>query len=242
MTKRPFFWILRDFRMFKTGFSIAVLLTAAVMGFGSCSDAVSQPAAATGKKIVSIHPESPRGPHASATQVYLLRGLLNVFSLGMDSLADELRRAGISATVANHTSWRSIADEIAENYKEGRRGPIVLVGHSLGADAVMEMGEYLGQKGVPVALIVPFDGRDPHAASANVARVLNFYKDADVKITRGPGFHGELNNYYAADPSVTHFNIDKYARFHAMVVSKVRGLQSTASRRQEHQDQLENHS
>jgi hypothetical protein len=222
----------------KTGFSVAVLATAAFIGFGSCSNAVSQTAVPTGKKIASIHQESSRGPRASATQVYLLRGLLNVFSLGMDSLADELHSAGISATVANHTSWQGIADEIAANYRAGRRGPIVLVGHSLGADAVMEMGEYLGQKGVPVSLIVPFDGRNPHAASANVARVLNFYKNADVKITRGPGFHGELNNYYAADPNVTHFNIDKYARFHAMVIAKVRGLQSTVSRRQEH---LDNH-
>jgi hypothetical protein len=222
--------------MLKIGFSVAVLVTTAAMGFGSCSSAVSQPAGATGTKIVSIHAEASPRRRASATQVYLLRGLLNVFSLGMDSLADELHRAGISATVANHTAWEGIADEIAENYRAGQRGPIVLVGHSLGADAVMDMGEYLGQKGVPVALIVPFDGRNPHAASANVARVLNFYKNADVKITRGPGFHGELNNYYAADPDITHFNIDKIPRFHAIIVSKVRGLHPTVPSPQEHVD------
>lgn len=216
--------------MTKIGFSVAVLATTAVLGFGFCSSAVSQPAVASGKKIVSIRPESSPGPRTSATQVYLLRGLLNVFSLGMDSLAAELQSAGISATVANHTLWQGMADEITANYRAGRRGPIVLVGHSLGADAVMFMAEYLGQKGVPVSLIVPFDGRNPHAASANVARVLNFYKDEDVRITRGVGFHGELNNYYAADPNVTHLNIDKNPRFHAMVVNKVRGLQSTVSR------------
>ncbi len=220
--------------MFKTGFS--VLAIAALMGFGLCSEAVSQPVVAPGKKIVSTQPNSSPGPRASATQVYLLRGLLNVFSLGMDSLAAELQKAGISATVSNHSVWRGIADEIAANYAAGRRGPIVLVGHSLGADAVMAMGEYLGQLRVPVALIVPFDGRNPHAASANVARVLNFYKDADVKITRGPGFRGELNNYYAADPNITHMNIDKIPGFHAMVVNKVRGLQSSTSRPQEHLD------
>jgi hypothetical protein len=225
--------------MFKIGFSVAVLATTAVVGLGFCSNAVGQPAVAPGTKIVSVHPESSSRPHASATHVYLLRGLLNVFSLGMDSLANELHSAGISATVANHTSWRGIADEIAANYRGGQRGPIVLVGHSLGADAVMDMGEYLGQLGIPVSLIVPFDGRNSHAASANVARVLNFYQNADVKITRGRGFHGELNNYYAADPNITHLNIDKNPRFHAMVINKVRGLQSTVSRPQEH---LNNHS
>ena len=216
--------------MFRLGFSVAVLATTAAMGVGF--DAVSQPAAASGRKIVSTSAELSAVPRASATQVYLIRGFLNVFSLGMDSLADELRSVGISATVANHTQWQGIADEIAANYKAGRRGPIVLVGHSFGADAVMAMGEYLGQMGVPVSLIVPFDGTSSHAASANVARVLNLYKNQGVKITRGPGFHGELTNYYVSDGNITHMNIDDDSRLHRMVINKIRGtlnLRSTAS-------------
>jgi hypothetical protein len=220
--------------MLRIGFS--VLAISALMCFEVYTDAFSQPAVAPGKKIVSVNPDSSPAPRAAATQVYLLRGLLNVFSLGMDSLAAEFQKAGISATVANHTSWQGIADQIAANYAAGRRGPIVLIGHSLGADAVMEMGEYLGKKGVPVSLIVPFDGRNTHAASSNVARVLNFYKSDDVKITKGPGFRGELNNFHAADPNITHMNIEKIPRFHAMVLNKVRGLQSTATRPQDHPD------
>ena len=41
----------------------------------------------------------------------------------------------------------------------------ILIGHSLGADAVMIQAEYLGKKGVPVALVVPFDGTGSYAAS-----------------------------------------------------------------------------
>ena len=37
-------------------------------------------------------------PQARA-HVYVLRGLFNVFSLGMDLLADELKRRGVDATV-----------------------------------------------------------------------------------------------------------------------------------------------
>ena len=161
----------------------------------------------------------------------LTRGFLNVFSLGMDRLAAELRSVGISATVANHRE--GIANEIASDYKAGQRGPIVLVGHSFGADAVMSMGEYLGQQGVPEALIVPFDRTSSHAATANVAHVLNLYKSESVKITRGPGFHGELTNYYVSDSNVTHMNIDDDSRLHAMVISRIRGshtLRSVASR------------
>src|SRR3984885_15970091 len=183
----------------------AVLMTAALTSAGSCFSAVSQAAA------------------ASAPQVYLMRGFLNVFSMGMDSLAAELRGVGISATVDSYAGWQEAARAIAANYKAGRHGPIVLVGHSFGSDAVMDMGQYLGEMGVPVALIIPFDGTYPHAASANVAHVLNIYRSADAKITRGPGFHGELTNYYVQDANVGHMNIDKIPRLHSMVINKIRG-------------------
>jgi dienelactone hydrolase len=188
--------------MFRRGFFAAVMITA-LINVGSCFGAVSQAAA--------------------APQVYLMRGFMNVFSLGMDSLAAELRGAGMSATVASYASWQETAREIAANYKAGHRGPIVLVGHSFGADAVMDMGQYLGEMGVPVALIIPFDGTYPHAASANVAQVLNLYKSAEAKVTRGPGFHGELTNYYVQDANVGHMNIDKIPRLHSMVINKIRG-------------------
>jgi hypothetical protein len=200
------FFIMFRFRM--ASLFAAVLMTAALTNAGSCFSAVSQPAA------------------ASAPQVYLMRGFLNVFSLGMDSLAAELRRVGISATVASYASWQEVAREIAANYKAGRRGPIVLVGHSFGADAVMDMGQYLGEMGVPVALIVPFDETYPHAATANVARVLNIYKSADAKITRGPGFRGEITNYNVPDANVSHTNIDEVPRLHTMVINRIRGARS----------------
>ncbi|WP_166303661.1 MULTISPECIES: thioesterase domain-containing protein [unclassified Bradyrhizobium] len=173
---------------------------------------------------------SPARLHSSTAHVYLFRGLLNVFSLGMDGLAAQLRAAGIAAAVANHTQWRSVADDIVAKYRAGQRGPIILVGHSLGADAVMSMAEYLGQMGVPVALVVPFDGTSPHVATANVARVLNLYKNEGVRISRGPGFRGELTNFYVRDANVSHFNIDKSAALHSMVIRKIRAIGSARPR------------
>jgi len=177
---------------------------------------------------------SPARLYSSTTRVYLFRGLLNVFSLGMDDLAGQLRKAGIAAAVANHTQWRSVADEIVVKYRAGQRGPIILVGHSLGADAVMSTAEYLGQMGVPVSLVVPFDGTSPHAATANVARVLNFYKSESVRISRGRGFHGELTNFYVRDANVNHFNIDKSAALHSIVIRKIRTFGSAVVRPREH--------
>jgi alpha-beta hydrolase superfamily lysophospholipase len=214
--------------MFKSGFSVAVLVTAATLSISSGFNAVSQAAAASETKAsetktAAVVANPSAGARSSAPQVYLMRGFLNVFSYGMDSLAAELRGVGISATVGSYSEWQSAAREIAANYKAGRRGPIVLVGHSFGADAVMDMGQYLGEMGVPVALIVPFDGTYPHAASANVAHVLNIYRSADAKITRGPGFRGEITNYPVGDDGVGHTNIDKVPRLHSMVINKIRG-------------------
>jgi len=178
---------------------------------------------------------SPAREHSSAAHAYLFRGLLNVFSLGMDGLAAQLQAAGVAAVVANHTQWRSVADDIIVKYRAGQRGPIILVGHSLGADAVMSMAEYLGQMGVPVALFVPFDGTSSHVASANVGRVLNLYKSESVRIGRGPGFRGELTNFYVRDVNITHFNIDKDPALHSMVIRKVRAIGSAVARPRRHQ-------
>src|SRR3984885_11520940 len=158
----------------------------------------------------------------SRAHVYLLRGLLNVFSLGMDTLADELNKRGVYATVDNHTAWQSLADQAAARYKAGTEGPIIIIGHSLGADAVMEMSAYLGAKGVPVALAVPFDGTQSFAASVDIQRVLNLSQRSYVCMRKGPSFKGTLVNFdVSSDPSIDHLNIDKSPRLHAKVIGEV---------------------
>ncbi len=158
----------------------------------------------------------------SRAHVYLLRGLMNIFSLGMDTLATELSKRGVYATVHNHSEWEGLADQAAAKYKAGTEGPIILIGHSLGADAVMEMAAYLGRKGVPVALVVPFDGTGSYAASSNVARVLNLTQRDYAYMRRGPGFHGTLVNVdVSSDHNIDHINIDKSPRLHARVISEV---------------------
>ena len=162
----------------------------------------------------------PQHEVASHPHVYLMRGLMNIFSLGMDTLAEELNRRGVYATVDNHADWESLADQAAARYKAGTEGPIIIIGHSLGADAAMEMAAYLGRRGVPVALVVPFDGTDGYAASSNVGRVLNLSQH--YWMSRGPGFHGSLVNVdLRGDPNIDHLNIDKSPRLHARVIAEV---------------------
>jgi hypothetical protein len=166
--------------------------------------------------------ESSPGLAKSRAHVYLFRGLADVFSIGMDILADEINNRGIYATSHSHNDWKSIADRAAAEYKSGKEGPIILIGHSLGADAVMEMADYLGDKGVPVALVVPFDGTQSFPTSANVARVVNFTQRDYAYMRPGPGFRGSLSNVdLSSDRSIDHLNIDKSPRLHAQVIAEV---------------------
>jgi pimeloyl-ACP methyl ester carboxylesterase len=166
--------------------------------------------------------QSAPGTAQARAHVYLLRGLMNIFSLGMDSLAEELSKRGVYATVSNHSEWRSLADQAVSNYKARKEDPIILIGHSLGADAVMQMAAYLNRKNIPVALVVPFDGTESFSAPANVGRLVNLTQRKYAYMRPGPGFHGSLANVdVSGDPSIDHINIDKSARLHARAISEV---------------------
>src|SRR5579883_1045444 len=148
----------------------------------------------------------------SRPHVYLMRGLLNIFSLGMDQLAAEIQRDGADAVVA----------QIVAQYRAGDHGPYILVGHSLGADAVMLMAQSLNVQGVPVALVVPFDGTGSYATPRNVACVLNLTQRQYAYMRPGLGFHGRLQNVDVSnDPGIDHFTIDKSPRLQAMALASI---------------------
>ena len=162
------------------------------------------------------------GMAQSRAHVYLLRGLMNIFSLGMDTLAEKIQRHGIYATVHNYSEWQTLADHAAAAYHAGKEGPIIIIGHSLGADAVMEMSAYLGRKGVPVALAVPFDAKQSYATPSNVGRLLNLTHTGYGYMSRGAGFQGSLSNVdVSRDPSIDHLNIEKSPRLHSQVLAAV---------------------
>jgi hypothetical protein len=175
------------------------------------------PVGAHGAARLDQHPGSISHPH-----VYLMRGLMNIFSLGMDQLAAQIERRGIAASVYNHAMADEAVNEIAAKYRAGDRGPYILIGHSLGADAVMTMAQSLNTMGVPVALVIPFDGTDSYTASQNVACVINLTQRAFAYMHPGAGFHGMLRNVdLSADTTIDHFTIDKSPRLQAMALNLV---------------------
>jgi hypothetical protein len=153
-------------------------------------------------------------------KVYLLRGFLNVFSLGLDELSAKIEQRGIRSEVYNHTSWNRLAGEIAGEYKSGQTRPIILIGHSAGGSSVVDLAAALGQAGVPVALAVTLD-ISSRPVAGRVGTFLNLYSSTGA-LTAGPGFHGRLvNTDMGKDPLVGHFTIDKVDAVHAVILRYV---------------------
>jgi pimeloyl-ACP methyl ester carboxylesterase len=130
------------------------------------------------------------------TKVYLLRGLTNVLSPGIDQLADELQHRNISATVSNHLFWSAMADQAIEDCRSGRVNTVVLVGHSLGASAALDIADRMRKAGLRVALIATLDPVLDASVPDNVHLLRNFYLSNGFGKPVAPGqhFHGLLQN------------------------------------------------
>jgi pimeloyl-ACP methyl ester carboxylesterase len=161
-----------------------------------------------------------RGPG----QVYLLRGLANVFSLGMDQLAGKLQHDGIAARTLNHAYWPSIAADIAADYR-GKRllGPIAIVGHSIGATAATLLAARLAEQKIPVALLVAYDPSFEVTVSRNVRRAVGFHTRSFPGLKPGDGFRGSLKNIQVSSAGgVNHITIDKSRVVHDRTIAEIK--------------------
>jgi len=171
--------------------------------------------AATIALLLSISPIAAAPGNAAApgseTHVYLLRGVLNIFSLGLDEIAAKLQQQGFNVTVANYLSWRSLADEAAAEYRVGRTKTIVLVGHSSGATALPDMVARLDSLGAPVKLAIGLDSVFRTSLSGRVGRYINFYvaNGNGEPVARTKQLRGELENIDVGKLGMAHLTIDK---------------------------------
>ena len=149
---------------------------------------------------------------ASTAHVYLLRGVLNIFSMGLDDIAAKLEAQGIPVTVTNYLGWASLAEQAAADYKSGKVRTIILVGHSSGATVLPDMVARLDQLGAPVKLAIGLDSVFRTSLHGRVGRYINFYiangNGEPVKPTGN--LHGTLENVNVQNvPGVGHLNIEK---------------------------------
>lgn len=172
---------------------------------------------------------------SAAPNVYLFRGLLGVFSTGLDTLAQKLRAKGVSVKVMSHAAAGQALAEIEREYarqrKKGRRHRVVLVGHSLGANAALATAARLGSKKIPVSLVVTIDGTHNRPVVGSVGRYLNYHTtDAGVNgpLIKPAGSVGrKVTNIYVKGRkesdvrSLNHFNIEKNPRIQAELVRAI---------------------
>lgn len=167
---------------------------------------------------------------AGPAEIYLLRGLFNIYSLGMDSLAAKLQAQGYSPTVTTWDSAPAVAERIIANHQRGDTAHIVLIGHSLGSNAVIQIANQLAQQNIPVDLAVTFDVTEPLTVPANVARFINFYQRNGFgrPATPAPGFSGEFSNLdLSADSNLNHVTIDESPQLQQFVVNRIYELTHT---------------
>jgi hypothetical protein len=155
------------------------------------------------------------GPAQAETRVYLLRGWFGVFSTGMDELAAELKAKGIKADAIGHLSWKSTVSKIVKDRAAGKSFALVLVGHSQGANNVIEMAQALETHKISVDLLVTLAPMLQEPVPPNVVRAMNYYQNPGwgAPLVAGRGFHGKLSNIdVSSDLTITHINIDKSVR------------------------------
>jgi hypothetical protein len=167
--------------------------------------------------------------HALAVEprVLLLRGWFGVFSTGLDNLADELKSKGINAEVEGHLYWSTAVSEILKERASGKIRPIVLIGHSQGANNVIDIARSLEEKKIPVDLVVTLAPFLQYPVPANVVHAVNYYQAPGwgAPIAGDTGFHGKITNVdLAGDPTILHITIDKSAKIHAEIVREIAAL------------------
>ena len=161
-------------------------------------------------------------------RVFIMRGIGHIWSGGMTELADELNRRGTTASAHRHSEWPEIAAEAIRLYKsDPERWPIVLIGHSNGADMAINVATRLKAHKIPVALIVGYDPtRFSPDVPSNVQRFINLYQSTNVlgggRIHPQKGFRGQLINVDLRNHfEIGHMNIYKSHRLQQEVIAKV---------------------
>lgn len=158
-------------------------------------------------------------------EIYFMRGLANIFSLGLDAFGQEVSKAGIENCVFNHSLWQSVVNDVVERSYRGQVSyPVVIIGHSLGANIAPRMATAMGRSGVPVSYVVMLDPVEATVVGRGVREIYNYYlpKRQDSLLYPGSEFDGFLENVNVAKfGGFDHFNIDKNRQLRDLMKRRV---------------------
>ena len=166
-------------------------------------------------------------------RVFAIRGFAgDMFSRGMSKLCEELQALPqVTCTVGDFFSENQIEREASIAVMAGQK--LVLVGHSLGANAALQIAAAMPGS---VPLLVTIDPNwfpTPAAVPSNVSIALNYYQNFDMfghaALTAVPGYRGELLQFVRREP---HHLIDQSPEIHAEIVTRIRSILAGLSLRQ----------
>lgn len=171
---------------------------AGVLLLSGCVDLTNQP----NDPVARTFPPATEKAYLYPGHLYAMRGFLGIFSTGMDTLCRTLNTHHLllSAAVADEAA-HSYRKRLLKAYEAGDlTGPLILVGHSYGADDQIRTARYLGRHKIEVTLLLLLDPVTPPAIPANVQRCVDIYKSHPLTdwlpFLRGVPVH-------AADPEFT---------------------------------------
>jgi hypothetical protein len=184
----------------------------------------------TGALLAQPSPRATLEPHGRA---YLFRGVAGLlYSRGMDSLAERIQQAGISASVQTYLLWRPVAEDAIRDYRSDPQ-PITIIGHSMGGDSALAFAERLNAEGIPVSLLATFDPtRIADDVPPNVERYINVFQSSNImgggNVVQGSRFHGHYASFNLKDHNeIYHINIDKSEQIQEQLVTKIAQLSET---------------
>jgi hypothetical protein len=208
------------------GFKILVL-SALLLTLASCVDL-------SGSRSTYLKNQTIKTTSAIyAGEVHTMLGGLGIFSIGMNKLRD-------SASERYHipaysTMWYNAGDVsrfiITHYYQQKNPQPIILIGHSLGANEQIKVARNLNDAGVPVALLVTVDAVSQTIVPPNVKQALNVYKPGYVPMFSGLKLRAvdpsktHIDNINVAifkDLNVNHFTLDKATVVQELILERIK--------------------
>lgn len=194
--------------------AIGALLVAATVGAGG-----------TASYLVTTKPAYEADMHGYTG----LFGRAMKFSIGVDTAMARVKKAYPTVVTYphKHWEWQSTVPQIIATYKKTKR-PVILSGHSLGADALMNIAHALDKEGVPVAALFAYDPTPFVACVPSNVQVVIGWRNTFPFQLGGGQIHwcqnppkGSPRSMARYDVPDFHTNIDDRPDVHATTVKHV---------------------
>jgi hypothetical protein len=168
-------------------------------------------------------------------------GGLGLFSTGMRLLSDTVvEECNVPAPSDMWYNAGHVTRKIVTYYQQHNpHRPIILVGHSLGANEQIKVARNLNKLGIPVDLLVTVDAVSQTIVPSNVRYAMNFYKPGYVPMFSGLKLKAvdpqktridNINVTTLKGITVNHFTIDKDPIVQAMIMKEVKKVLSNANK------------